>query len=61
MAPAHHKPKQIGNAQHLLDSHEATANSLHTADGNSPQLPCASLYKQASTAQPVPPRHGQEA
>ncbi len=51
LAPARQKPKETGHVQDLLNSHEAAANSLHTADGNSPQpSACTILHKQASSS-----------
>lgn len=50
LPPAPRQPKQFANVQVLLDNHEAAVNSLHTADANSPQPPCASLDKPANSS-----------
>ena len=51
LPPAHQQPKEVGHVQDLLDSHEAAVNSLHTADGNSPQpSACANLQTQADSS-----------
>lgn len=50
LAPAHFQAKEIANVQVVLDNHEAAVNSLHTAEGSSPQPPCASLQMQADSS-----------